>query len=85
MTISRSYFEFYETDHEANPTEQKVKVYLGDLRAKVLLRCARFDGKKLAHLIDIAMEGGPVDLTHFERGALVWSARLQLIRSLPAS
>ncbi len=77
--ISKTFFEYQETTQGGEPIGEKERVWYRDLPAKVSLRCPRMDMKKLAHLIAIAMHGGPVDLSHFERGALIYSARLQLI------
>jgi hypothetical protein len=76
--IEKTYFDYFETTQDGAPKEAARPIWLRDLPVTVSLRCPAMSKKKLAHLIDIAMYGGPVDLTHFEKGALVFSARIQL-------
>ncbi len=82
--ISKTFFEYYETSADGEAREKPRRIWLRDLPTTVSLRCPAMPKTKLAHLIAIAMHGGPVDLTHFERGALVYSARLQMIRKEPS-
>lgn len=67
-----------ETNSGGDPISPVARYRYSEIRAAISLRCPRIDLKKLQHLIDIACQavGHPVDVTHFERGALTFSARL---------
>jgi hypothetical protein len=72
-----SYFEWYETDAEANPKDEKRRIAYSDIRTTLSLR---YPGplSQLRHFIDLACSapGFPVDVTHWVNGELVYSGRL---------
>lgn len=72
-------FLYIETDAEGNEKERPRLIHYSEMRTAVRLRCPRIDDKKLRRLLEIACTtpGYPVDLTHFEKGALVYSARIK--------
>jgi hypothetical protein len=73
----KSYFEFYETDAEANPKTEKRRIEFSDIAVTLSLR---YPGpvRQLRHFIQLACSapGHPVDVTHWQEGALVYSARI---------
>ena len=71
---------FHETDSGGNAREKTRTVHHREIEHVILLRCPRMDRKKLAHFLALAnaAPNHPIDVTHFERGALAFSARLLL-------
>jgi hypothetical protein len=73
----KSYFEYYETDAEANPKEKPLRINYSDVRTSLSLR---YPGPLLNLLWFIQLAASapkhPVDVTHFKDGALVYSGRL---------
>lgn len=71
-------YSFQELSSDGEPCGQVERCEnWREVMTKTSLRCHRFDRKKLAHLIAISREGGPVDLVHIEGERFIWSARIQ--------
>lgn len=73
-----SYFEYYETDSEANPKEKPRRVSYADMKTLLALECPKLSLASVQHYIDLACAapGWPIDVTRWEAGALVYSGRL---------
>lgn len=71
-------FYFYETTPSGDPKEKPKRIHHREIETVVMLRCRRMNRNQLKHFIELAMAAPnhPVDITHFERGALVFSARM---------
>lgn len=71
-----SYFEWYETKADGTPKENPRRIEYADSRVIVLQW--KWSLSDIQHFIALAcaVPGTPVDVTKFERGQLVFSARL---------
>lgn len=71
-----SYFEYYETKADGTPSEQPRNIAYEDRR--ILFLRWKWSRVDLQHFIDLACAcpGTPVDVTHWEKGNLIYSARM---------
>ena len=74
-------FKYQKTTSDGENIGAPEVMSLRSLRARLSLVCPRMPLEKMEHFIALAHagKGGPVDVTHFERGALVFSVRLWCI------
>lgn len=71
-----SYFEWCETHADGTPKEKPRRVEYKDRRVLALQWKWSLDDLKHFIALACAAPGHPVDVTHFENGQLVFSARL---------
>lgn len=72
-----------ETTSDGTPTGEAKRYTYHEIHAAISLRCPRMNAKQLRHYVDLACAavGHPVDVTHWERGALMFSARLVCVKN----
>jgi hypothetical protein len=71
-------FTLQETKGDGEAKGEPRRLSYHELPAAIALRVPRMKVKQLKHFIDLAVAHPthPVDVTHWERGALIYSARL---------
>ena len=81
MKTGTTVFEFQQTHNNGDPIGELRQYKYSEIHAAISLRCPGMNVKRLKHFIDLAVaaKGGPVDVSHWVRGAMVWSARIRTI------